>query len=192
MGKDRKITSVHPGILHCDFEKEEFVKYVARKQLMGNFYPSKLLVRCLRISGCFCLAQPEVNSLSNSVDSSFIWVSLKIIDLEMLNALTNSPLNTEFPLTANGAGRSCAIGKCNSILLGPSSTGTAVFPTWCTDRQWCPRVYLIKTSKNHPSYCILALSICSSLGKKKFGAVRGCFSLFPLSVHLPLVFCVYF
>ena len=87
-----KIVSVHPDILYCDFQKGLIVKRLTRKHLQGSPCSPKLLGEFEAVSGCFQLAQVEVNSLSSLVDSYFVWVSLKIIHFVMLNVLANSAL----------------------------------------------------------------------------------------------------
>lgn len=90
VGEDRQINSVQPDILCCEwFQKGLIVQCITMKHLQGSLCSPKLLGVFGEVSGCFWLAQVEVNSLSNLVNNCSLWVSLKIIHLEMLDLLTN-------------------------------------------------------------------------------------------------------
>lgn len=53
VGEDRKIVSVHPDILYCDFQKGLIAKRVMRKHLQGSLCSPKLLGEFRGVSGCF-------------------------------------------------------------------------------------------------------------------------------------------
>lgn len=98
----------------------------------------------------------------------------------------------EFPLTSNGAGKSCTIGKCNSVFPGPSSVGTAVFPPPYIDRQWCPRDYLLEQNQQVSSHLLHLSSVYAQFTREReFGVVCCCFSFFSVFSLTSSILCIF-